>query len=129
MLNKKQILECSDIETEIVQVPEWGGEVMVYGLTNGEKDEFENSLVSKDSETGERTVNMKYASARLCSMCVRDEDGNNIFAPSDVVALSKKSGKAVERIYDVAERLSGLGTGAVEEMVKNSEKTPTGGSD
>jgi hypothetical protein len=129
MLNKKQILECSDIESEVVKVPEWDGQVMVYGLTNGEKDDFENSLVSKDAQTGKRSIDMKYASARLCSMCIRDEDGNNVFDQSDVIALSKKSGRAVQRIYDVAEKLSGLGDGAVKEMVKNSEKTPTSDSD
>ena len=62
-------------------------------------------------------------------MCVRDEKGNPTFVLSDVIALSEKSGKAIQRIYDVAEKLSGLAAGAVEEMVKNSEKTPTSDSD
>jgi hypothetical protein len=128
MLNKKQILECSDIETEVVSVPEWGGEVMVYGLTSGEKDDFEESMVFKDDQ-GNRKISLKDASARLCAMCIKDENGNRIFDDSDVVALAKKSGKAIKRVYEAAERLSGLGTGEVEEIVKNSEKTQLPDSD
>ena len=127
MLNKKQILECSDIESEVVSIPEWGGDVMVYGLTCSEKDEFEDSMVFKDTE-GNRQVTLKDASARLCAMCIRDEKGNRIFDIADALALAKKSGKAVKRVYEVAERLSGLGAGEVEEIVKNSEKTTTSGS-
>ena len=37
MLTRKQILECADIPTEIVKVPEWGGEVLVKGLTGAER--------------------------------------------------------------------------------------------
>jgi hypothetical protein len=120
MLNKEQILECKDIESEVVKVPEWGGEVMVYGLTSGEKDEFESSLIKSDASGG-KSVNLEMATARLCALCIRDESNKRIFADTDITALSRKSGKALKRVYNVAERLSGLGKGEVEEIVKNSE--------
>ena len=112
----------------MVKVPEWGGDVMGYGLTCSEKDGCEDSMVFKDTE-GHRQITLKDASARLCAMCIRDEKGNRIFDIADALALAKKSGKAVKRVYDVAERLSGLGAGEVDEIVKNSEKTTTSDSD
>jgi hypothetical protein len=123
MLSKSDILECKDIESEVVKVPEWGGEVMVYGLTAGEKDEFESGLVS------DQKVNLKDATAKLCALCIRDKDGKRIFMPHDITSLSNKSGRALNRVYKVAERLSGLGKGDVEEIVKNSGKTQKKGSD
>jgi hypothetical protein len=41
----------------------------------------------------------------------------------DITALSKKSAAALDRIFQVAQRLSGIGQEEVEETVKNSEKT------
>jgi hypothetical protein len=99
----------------------------VQGLTCREKDDFEESLVFKDNQ-GKRQISLKDASARLCSLCIRDENGKMTFSSSDIESLANKSGRAITRIYNVAEKLSGLGNGDVEEMVKNSEKTQTSDS-
>ena len=119
MLNKKAIFECDDIQSKEVSVPEWGGNVMVYGLTAGEKDMFETSLVN------DKKVDLKDATAKLCVLCIRDGNGDRIFTDIDIEKLSGKSGKALKRVYEVAESLSGLARGDVEEIVKNSEKTQT----
>jgi len=122
MLDKSSILECKDIQSKEVSVPEWNGSVMVYGLTCGEKDDFESSLITEDKK-----VSLEFPTAKLCCLCIRDKDGNRIFSNTDIISLSKKSSKAMQRVYQVAEKLSGLGKGDVEEMVKNSEKIPTKG--
>lgn len=119
MLNKAQILEASDLQKEEVQVPEWGGSVMVYGMTAGDKDSYEESMISS-AKTG--TVTLKDATARLCSLCCRDEDGNRLFDDTDVQALTGKSAMALARISNVALRLSGMGKGELEKIVKNSEE-------
>jgi len=129
MLSKEQILSANDIESKVVSVPEWGGEVMVVGLNATEKDEFENGLVTRDEKTGKAKANLKGATARLCALCIKDENGERLFADSEIVALGEKSGKAIKRVYDVAEDLSGLKPGEVEEIVKNSEKTQVADSD
>lgn len=51
MLSREQILGCSDIPTEIVKVPEWGGEVMVKGLTGSQRDWLEMSIFAEKRET------------------------------------------------------------------------------
>jgi len=119
MLNKEQILAAKDIKSEVVKCPEWGGEVLVMGLTLAEKDKWQTSII----EDGK--VNMEGATARLCALSMRDDDGGLMFADSDVIELSKKAATPLDRIFQVAQKLSGLGAGEVEEVVKNSEATQT----
>ena len=38
ILNREQILAANDVKTRIVDVPEWGGSVIVRGLTSLERD-------------------------------------------------------------------------------------------
>lgn len=123
MLNKKQILECKDIESEVVNVPEWGGDVLVQGLTLGEKDEWTFSIMC-DGE-----VSIQGATAALCVVSMRNEDGTRMFDLNDVAALHDKSAAALDRVFQVAQRLSGIGQEDIEETVKNSGKTQTPDSD
>lgn len=123
MLNKQQILECKDILSETVSVPEWDGEVLVQGLTLAEKDDWTESIMSDGK------ANIKGASAKLCICCMRDENGDLLFSMDDVSALQAKSAAALDRIFQVAQRLSGIGQEEIEETVKNSEKTQIPASD
>jgi hypothetical protein len=123
MLSKKDILDCSDIKSEAVKVPEWNGEVNVQGLTLAEKDVWTDSIIEdgKASMTG--------ATAKLCALCIRDESGGLLFSDGDIPALQAKSAQALDRVFQVAQRLSGIGQEDIEETVKNSEKTTTSGLD
>jgi hypothetical protein len=123
MLSKEEILECKDIKSEVVKVPEWNGEVLVQGLTLGEKDEWTDSLVVDGK------ASMNGATAILCCLSMRNEDGTRLFEHIDVLALQAKSASALDRVFQVAQRLSGIGQEEIEETVKNSEKTPTKDSD
>jgi hypothetical protein len=123
MLSKSDILECKDIDTEVVKVPEWNGEVTVTGLTLAEKDKWTTAVMDDGK------ANMEGATAKLCIMCMRDENGKHLFSFSDVTALQKKSASALDRVFQVAQRLSGIGQEEIEETVKNSEKTQAQGSD
>ena len=44
LLSKDQILSADDIQSQRVPVPEWGGEVMVRGLTGSQRDQWEAGL-------------------------------------------------------------------------------------
>jgi hypothetical protein len=60
---------------------------------------------------------------------MRDEKGEQIFSSDDMDALDKKSASALDRVFQVAQRLSGIGQEDIEETVKNSGKTQTPDSD
>ena len=125
MLSRNEILEASDLQKQEVSVPEWGGSVMVYGMTAGDKDTYEESMISSVKS---QIVTLKDATARLCSLCCRDEDGTRLFTAEDIDALSEKSAVALNRISTVAQKLSGMGKGELEQIVKNSEEIRIVGS-
>jgi hypothetical protein len=123
MLSKSDILESKDIESVVVKVPEWGGELMVCGLKQVEKDDWTNSIIDDGK------ANMQGATALLCALAIRDEKGKPIFTSKDVTSLQAKSAKALDRVFQVAQRLSGIGQEEIEETVKNSGKTQIPDSD
>lgn len=117
LLGREDILNAPDIETVTVKVPEWGGAVLVRGLTGEERDIYEQSLIRVRGK--KRDVDMRNARARLVAMCVVDENGDRIFSDEDVAALGKKSSAALDRVFDVAQRLSGLREEDMEELAGN----------
>lgn len=126
LLTKEQILRVKDIETRKVNVPEWGGDVMVRGMTGIERDQFEAKILD---QSGKKTkVNLQNARARLVSITVVDDDGNRLFSENEIVLLGTKSATALSRVYDVAASLSGISDEDIEELLGNSEATTSGDS-
>ena len=126
-LTRDNILAASDITTEEVDVPEWGGTVLVRALSGAERDRFEQSLLNqgapqKNGKRGGKTmqVSMENARAKLCALSVVDADGNRLFSDKDAAALGKKSGAALDRVFGVAQRLSGITDADIDEVVGKS---------
>lgn len=126
LLGKDAIFKADDIATERVPVPEWGGDVMVRGLTGRQRDAWESSLSVRQ---GKKMVpDMRDFRARLVVRCVVDETGQLVFHDGDIEALTNKSGAALDRIYDVAAKLSGIAEKDVEELTEDFSGTPGGPS-
>lgn len=120
-LGRDAILSASDLQTEEVQVSEWGGAVLVRGLTGSERDAFEEASLHRYGKNGKnKEINLKDFRARLVSWSIIDGDGKRVFTDTDVPALGRKSASALQRVFDVCSRLSGLSESDVEELVKNS---------
>lgn len=118
LLSRDQILESEDIKTELVDVPEWGGKVGVRMMTGTERDEFEAHIVVRNGD--DVSTNMANFRAKLCASTMVNENGNLYFPnPEDVKALGKKSAKALDRVFAVAQKINGMGREDVEELTKN----------
>lgn len=126
LLSRDAILGASDIKTEDVRVPEWGGTVRVKGLTAAQRDVFETQVVSMRGK--DVSVNMAGIRAKIASMSLVDDEGNKLFTEKDVKALGEKSGAALDRVFEVCTRLSGIGEDDVDELAGNSEADQTDGS-
>jgi len=118
MLTKDQILNVKDYQIEEVEVPEWGGSVFVRGLTGAERDEYEASMVQFQGSKF-KSMEIRNIRARMAAYAICDADGNRVFSSSDVLALSKKSAAALDRIMTVAARLSGMTAEDQELLRKN----------
>lgn len=125
---KDQILSAEDLKTESVYVPEWGVTVYVRSMTGDERDEFESSLYEQKGSSRQR--NLEHLRARFCARVMVDENGERLFSDkqSDIDKLGRKSVKALDRIFEVGQRLNGLREEDIEEIAGNSEPTAGDGS-
>jgi len=64
--------------------------------------------------------------AKLIVRSIVDGDGNRVFTDMDVRALGRKSASALQRIFEVCQRLSRLTDEDVDELVGNSDGTRNG---
>ena len=117
LLSKEQILKADDLKSEIVEVPEWGGDVKVRMMTGTERDSFETSIF--DAKGKDSKVNMKNLRAKLIVLTVINDAGEKLFIDADIENLGGKSAKALDRIFAVAQRINGIGQKEVEELTKN----------
>jgi hypothetical protein len=125
-LDRDAILKAAALKTEDVPVPEWGGSVLVRELRGRERDEWEASLaVQRGRQMVPDVANMR---AKLAARTIVGEDLEPLFSQQDVNALGELSAAALDRVFEVASRLSGLNPADVEEMSKNSGTAPSGGS-
>lgn len=116
-LNRDEILGINDLPTEDVFVPEWNTWVRVRGLTGAERDQFEQSIVETRGKNTK--VNLRNIRAKLVVLCCVDEQGNRIFRDEDAEVLGRKSAVALNRVFEVAQRLAGLRPEDVEELAGN----------
>jgi len=116
-LTKEQILAADDRPIEQVHVPEWGGCVFVRSMTGNERDRMDVTFAGS-REQPERAVGLR---ASVVAACLCTEEGEPLeFTPEELRELgSKKSAAVIERVFDVAQRLSGLSQEDVEELEKN----------
>ena len=106
LLTRDQILAAKDIATKTVEVPEWGGSVLVRGLSGSARDTIESTYTSADGTLDrERFGNFR---AAIVSMSIVDESGARVFTDADVAAIGEKSSLALGRVFDEAMRLSAL---------------------
>ncbi len=115
---RAKVLAAQDQASELVEVPEWDVTLRVVSLTGSDRDRYQQAALQFGrGANGEPVVtgyNMVNASARLVSLSVRGDDGLRVFTDVDVLALGDKSPVALDRVVEVARRLSGLTTEAVE---------------
>jgi hypothetical protein len=120
LLKRDDFLTYTGVPVEDVRLPELETEtsgqvyVRVRGLTGKERDRYEESLVVGKGKNA--TVNARNARAKLAVLSCIDEKGDRLFSDADVAWLGEKSAIALERIFDVARRLSGLTDTDVKEL-------------
>lgn len=124
------------LNREPVDVPEWaddlGGEqLLLQELSGADRDRYEASrmTVSFDAKgNADRKLNLANIRARLVVLSLVDADGKRVLSDADAAWLGQASGLVLDRLFEVASRLSGIGRDAEEDAEKNSEKASGGGS-
>lgn len=131
-LTSEDIFAADDKEREWVACPEWapkdapeedkgryGG--YAHGLSGTDRDAFESSILSAkgSSKGGKKKDRLDNVRAKLVQRSFRNETGDLIFDARQVTMVGMKSGKIVDRIFDVCQRLSGMTKEDVEDLEEN----------
>jgi hypothetical protein len=104
---------------EVVPIPEFGCDVIVQGMSGVQRDAWEKSLIVGKGKR--RDVNTENVRARLAVRCLVNEDGSRMFADGEAVLLGEWPAAALNRIFEAAQRLSGVSDEDVDEIKKASE--------
>lgn len=110
-LSRDLILGAQDIKRKVVDVPEWGGKVLIQSFNGLVRNQWLQSIDGKEGDG--------FTNERLIIASVIDEDGNLIFSDSDIEQLKQKSARAIGRIANEISKLNGLTADAVEDAEKN----------
>lgn len=126
LLSAAEIEAVDDRKHEDVHVPEWNGTVRVIGLSGEDRDAYEASFV--DAKGKPATQRLRNIRAKLLVKCLVDAKGNRLYTDDKAQVLGAKNGAVIDRLFDVARRLSGIGQDAVSEAKKDSEPDPNDSS-
>lgn len=119
-LNADQILSADDLQATAVEVPEWGGSVLVRGMSGTDRDRFEADMMKDNLSGVSKDRALENYRARLAAACMVDEAGKRLFrSDAETRRLGGKSAQALTRVVEVASRLSGLTDDDVDELTGN----------
>jgi hypothetical protein len=114
LLTGVDILSADDIQTKVVDVPEFGegAQVKVKSLTLQEQLDYEKEIQGK-KDLGDPIFS-------IVTKCCVDENNKPLFTKDDVAALKLKSSKGMLKIFTACLEINSLDIGSVEKLAKNS---------
>lgn len=121
--NAKSILARDDRRFALVPVEEWGCIVRVRSLAEDELFDYRQSVLTGAGK--DREVNQRIMRVNLCATCIVDADGSPLWTAAD---LSKKSAHAIELVWTAATKLCGMDQDHIDDLLKNCDAAPEGGS-
>lgn len=124
---KEELLALADRPFEEVPVPEWdavlkGAKLRITAMSAADRDAWELEAYLERKGVGAAAA--KNVRAKLVARCLVDESGERVFGEADVAALGRKSAKALDRLFDVAQRLNGLTETEMKAIEGNSKGVP-----
>ncbi len=123
ILTKDEIFKQDDLKVEEVYTPEWQNSfVYIKALPGVLRDELEESMFI--GEGLDRKQTMKNLRAKLVCLSLVDgpEGKKRLCSLADAPAMGEKNSKALDRIFDAAQKLNGMRSQDLEEMIDSLRK-------
>jgi hypothetical protein len=109
-LDKEKFLAAAkNLPSERVAVPEFGGEVVVRGMSAKERLAFEKTLVKADGKPEQ--VDQDALSVKLLVRCMVDDKGDRLLADEDAPFIEGLRGDVFQRLVTAAFRVNGYSGG------------------
>ncbi len=136
-LSQQDILQADDLKTIEIEVPEWGGWLLLQEISAGDRDWLEASMLS-DAQT-EGKVSLETATGtqvgaelfrvRLVTLSIIDPNTRErLFSNRQVEQLAKKSNKALNRLGQAVLKLNGMTEEEVVAVGEDLERVAEGDS-
>lgn len=109
---REKILAAEDIQSEMVEVPEWGCTIEVRGMNGADRSRILEAAAS--SEDGKIGIGSMYVETVIASAYDPDT-GERVFSQADRDVLMSKSASAIDRIATVGMRLSAMDAKAADD--------------
>lgn len=112
--------------TEPVHIAALGETYLVRGMTGRERDAFEASCIEVRGK--KRDFNLIGLRAKMVAFCTVDANGQRVFTDADAAELGESRADVIDRLFGVAQRLSGMANGDLDELGLSSATPTTSGS-
>lgn len=114
---RDQILGAASLPTETTKVAEWNDAVVVVrGMTGAQRADIAEAINSNAASATKKSLDSQ-VKAIIC--CVVDDKGTPIFTEADKEFLVNQPAQLIDRLAEIAFRLSGLEKKAKETAAKN----------
>lgn len=137
MLDAGQLLDFFTPAIEPVDIGRGDRITKVYvrEISSGERDEWRAEVMPETVSESDgkivvrRKMNTIHSAHKLLVRAICDQAGKRLFGDEEAGILAARwPGYVVDKLFLVAQRLSGLDIAAVETAAKNSEAAPSSGS-
>lgn len=112
MVLGKEVLGRRHFTQRRVDVPEWGGEVILRSLSQAEATKVQ-ALASAGVDAQKRQIKDGDAVMRMTCLAVAygwiDDEGANVLTPSEALSLAQEERVVLDRLATAVLELSGLG--------------------
>src|SRR5690242_13439236 len=126
ILTREALLGATAPPQEHVALPELDMQAIVRGMTGTERDAFEASCI--EGRGKKRDFNMNNLRAKLVAYCCIDEKGQRLFTEADVQSIGNVRADIVDRLFTVAQKLSGITQEDADELGQPSESPTASGT-
>ena len=103
------IIQAEDLDSRVVDVPEWGVTVELRGMTGAQRMKLWEATQAKS-----RT---HFYSDILIATTYDPDTGQHVFDPADRDVISEKSGAVLDRLTGIINELSGTSVEEAEEAL------------
>lgn len=115
-LSKDAIFAVKDSDSHEVDVPEWGGSILLRSMTGKQRNDYEHWATTQSKE---KVPDYRGIRERLIICCAVDENGDALFTESDLAKLAEKNSEVIDRLHTECRAICGMDEDSVEDAVKN----------
>lgn len=115
------IVGVEDRPMELVMIPEWRGGVRVRAFASSDRDSLEGESMAHTRPGQKAEFRYQDFRARVAVRAIVDAKGDRVFQDADWSKIAGKSAAALDRIAEVALRLSRMGQADVDKIVGESD--------